>query len=293
MRIFFNNKFASFAYHSRIRIIFMYKSIFQKAGLTPTQASILEYLYDKKEDKASAIAQSIKKSRAIVYKDLEELANLNIIEKVDKPNKASFFRIGHPTQMEKFFDKKENEIKKDRQLFANYLPDMVSSYNLIHSKPGVKYYEGIEGMKIVSKDSLTAQGIIYTYLDTESLMKNIQEFSSLYTKERLAKKIVKKIIATDNAYSRDYMTKNNEVDFNPGDLTQIKLLDGQICSFNTIMQIYNNKISYINYTNDNIISVIIEDLNIFNLQKNIFEYNWEKAKTLKQLVDIENQTRPA
>ena len=90
----------------------MYKLVFLKAGLTPTQAEILEYLYEKKEDKASIIAQKIKKSRAIVYKDLDEMISLNIVEKIEKPEQATIFRIGHPTQMEKFFDKKRKGIKK-------------------------------------------------------------------------------------------------------------------------------------------------------------------------------------
>ena len=42
----------------------------------------MAYLFDKKEDKASNIAKTIKKSRAIVYKDLDELTNLKIVEKV-------------------------------------------------------------------------------------------------------------------------------------------------------------------------------------------------------------------
>ena len=92
------------------------------------------------------MAKKIKKSRAIVYKDLEELVDYKIVEKVDKPNQVSVFRIGNPANLEKFFDDKENRIKKERELFSSYLPDMVSTFNLLSNKPGVRYYEGKKGI---------------------------------------------------------------------------------------------------------------------------------------------------
>ena len=56
----------------------MFKNIFLKIGLTTTQAEIMNYLYEKKIDKASKIAKSLKKSRVIIYKDLEKLINPSI-----------------------------------------------------------------------------------------------------------------------------------------------------------------------------------------------------------------------
>jgi DNA-binding MarR family transcriptional regulator len=183
----------------------MYKKIFLKAGLSPTQAEILDYLHEKKNDKASNIAKSIKKSRAIIYKDLEEMIKLNLIEKIEKPNKITTFQIQHPANIEKFFDKKENEVKKDRALFQNYLPDMISNYNLMSNKPGIRYYEGKDAIDIVAKDSLTAQTEIYSYLDTQTIMKEIPDLANFYTKERFKKNITKKIIEPDNVFIRKYL----------------------------------------------------------------------------------------
>jgi len=142
----------------------MYKNVFLRAGLSPTQAEILDFLYEKKEAKASEIAIKIKKSRAIVYKDLDELASLKVIERIDGPSMISIFRIEHPSNMEKFFEIRENKLKKDKDLFNNYLPDLVSSYNLMSNKPGVRFYEGVEGVKKIFDDLLNK-----TKPDTEIL----------------------------------------------------------------------------------------------------------------------------
>jgi DNA-binding transcriptional ArsR family regulator len=261
----------------------MFKKIFIKAGLSPTQAEILDYLYRNKEDRASEIARKIKKSRAIVYRDLDEMVDLKLIEKIDEPNKVTVFKIEHPSNIEKFFDKKEDQVHKDRALFKNYLPDMVSTYNLINNKPGVRYYEGKEGIEIVAKDSLTAKGEIYSYIDTETVLKEISDFANFYIEERLKKKITKKIIEPDKKFIRQYLLKNNEANFDEKALTQTKLLARNVFSMNTIIQIYNNKISYINFSGKNIISIIIEDPHISDFHKKIFEFNWEKAKTLEEV----------
>lgn len=263
----------------------MYQKALLQANLNPTQAEILECLYGRADGKASEIAAIIGKSRTIVYKELEELRGLGLAQKKERPNQPTVFLAEHPSALAKIIEKRERELKKDKELIESYLPDLISEYNLSHNRPGIRFYEGEQGAEIVAKDSLSADGIIYSYLDTESLMKNFAGFVDLYTKERLNKKIVKKIIAADNAYSRDYMLKHGEENFQESDLTQIKLLDDTFRTFHTIVQVYNNKISYTNYTgDDSVISVIIEDQNIASLNKQIFEFAWAKAKTLKQLM---------
>jgi HTH-type transcriptional regulator, sugar sensing transcriptional regulator len=132
----------------------MFKKVLLQADLTPSQAEILEFLYQHKEAKASEIAKSIKRSRAIVYKEAEELAKLGIIEIKERPGKVTVYTAGHPSTLEKLIENKENQIKKDRELLTNYLPDMISSYNLINNKPGIRYYEGVDGLKKIYNEIL-------------------------------------------------------------------------------------------------------------------------------------------
>ena len=94
----------------------MFKKVLLQADLTSSQAEILDYLYQNKEAKASKIAKKIKRSRAIVYKEGEELANLGIIEIIDKPNQVSIYQAKHPSELRKLLDLRENKLKKDKEL---------------------------------------------------------------------------------------------------------------------------------------------------------------------------------
>lgn len=249
----------------------MYKKILQKADLSPTQAEILEYLYQKKEAKASEIAKKIKKSRAIVYKDLDELVDLSIVERIDKANQVSLFIANHPSTLEKLMDKKENEIKKDQELLKNYLPDLISSYNLINNKPGIKFYEGDEGIKKVIYDTFNSDEIIYTYADIETINKYIKKINADYAKKRDEKGLEKKIIFSDTPYSKKFLKTYH-----------LKTTDSRIIpglkNFYTVMQIYSNKISYITLSKEAKIGVIIENKEIYQMQRALFEHAWNSAE---------------
>lgn len=132
----------------------MFKKVLLQADLTPSQSEILDYLYQNKEGKASEIAKTIKRSRAIVYKELEEMAKTGIIIKKERPNQVTVFMAGHPSLLKKLLDNREAQLKKDRELLNNYLPDIVSSYNLIHNRPGIKMYEGVEGLEKIYEEIL-------------------------------------------------------------------------------------------------------------------------------------------
>ncbi len=251
----------------------MLKNILSKLDFTPTQIKISEYLFSKKEARASEIAKKIKKSRAIVYKDLEELVALGIIERNDKPNQISLFKIAHPSQMEKLFEERENAIKKDRKLFNNYLPDMISKYNLINNKPGIRFYEGLEGIKTVIFDTLSANEVIYTYADMEKVNKYIKKINDDYAKKRDKLGVKKRALIVDSDYSRKFFKDYHKK------TTEIKFVEG-VEHFATVMQIYSNKISYITLSENSMIGVIIEDKHIYQMHRTLFEKDWEIGKDI-------------
>lgn len=132
----------------------MFKEILLRTNLTPSQAEILDFLYQNKEAKASEIAKKIRKSRTIVYKDLKELEKLEFVEKKEKPNQVALFSAGHPFLLKKLLDQKETQLKKDKEALNNYLPDILSSFNLAHNRPGIRFFEGVEGLRKIYEEIL-------------------------------------------------------------------------------------------------------------------------------------------
>jgi HTH-type transcriptional regulator, sugar sensing transcriptional regulator len=246
----------------------MYEKVLNNLGLTKTQANILSYLLENGEKKAKDIVINTKIPRGVVYKGLEELEKMNLIEKILKENEITRFRAEHPSKIEEIFEKNKNEIKRRIESFHEVLPYLTSTYNLAFNKPGVRFYEGPEGIKRVLFDSLRSKTEIYTYVDVEAVERNLKDINDEYTEKREKLKIRKKIIIPDTPKNREYFKNLDK------EITLVKFIKQNYYPFETGMQIYDNKISYQTVTEENKVAVLIEDKHIYLMHKLFFEYIW-------------------
>jgi sugar-specific transcriptional regulator TrmB len=243
-------------------------------GLTSVQAEILSCLLENKAQRASNIAKKTKRPRGVVYKGLEELISLKLASKKDGKAGITIFSAEHPANLEQILDKKEKDLAKAKSDFNSFLPDLVSAYNLISNKPGVKFYEGEEGLRKVLEDTLTSKTEICLLLNRESLNKEetFKEVNALFKKKREQLGIKKKIIRIEREPLHE---PNTGLDYEK--ITAIRYLDKTCPPFKSSIQIYDNKISFQVINQEQIISIIIEDKNIYEMNKFIFDCLWEEA----------------
>lgn len=247
----------------------MYEKIINGLGLSKVQAEIFDSLLINGADKASNIAKKIKRPRGVAYKGLEELTLMKLVIKNENKKGIAVFSAEHPSHLESILDQKEKEFKRGRQEFLSNLPDLVSAYNLVSNKPGVRFYEGEAGIEKSLNDTLLAKDIIYTFADVEAVENNVKEINDAYAKKREKQHIKKRVIVADTPYNRDYL-KNAQSEW-----TEFKFLSPEFYQFNSGVQIYDNKVSYQVIAPDKKMAVIIEDANIYQMNKLIFEYLWQ------------------
>ncbi len=246
----------------------MDQQIFKNIGLNQAQADIIKILLEQGEMKAHAIARALNRSRGIVYKELDELSKLNLIEKKDKAGQVSRFRAVPPKKFEEFFRNKETALKKERHDFMRHLPDLTSLYNLSSQRPAIKFFEDAEGLRQVVFDTLTSQTEVLTFSDSHALRANpeLKKINEDYAKLRADKQIKKRIIVPETAGK--YFTEENS------ELVRVKLLEKEYFPFNSTVQIYDNKVSFETTTPEKLVAVMIEDENIYKLHKLLFESVW-------------------
>jgi hypothetical protein len=131
-------------------------------------------------------------------------------------------------------------------------------------------------MTRVLEDSLTSKTEIYSYADIEAIQKYIPTVNKKYVKKRNDLKLKKKGIALDTPFTRKFLK-----DYYPG-ITETKLIDTKDApDFQTVMQIYDGKISYLTLSEKKKMGVIIEDRHIYNMHKYLFEYLWKITPEFK------------
>jgi sugar-specific transcriptional regulator TrmB len=251
----------------------MYKDIFTQIGLSDNEAIVYEFLIKNGKVTAGDIIKKTTLKRGVIYNTLENLRKKDVISKRTK-NKVSYFSPQHPEKLKELADEKETELQKaERNLEAN-MPELTSQFNLSTGKPGIKFFEGVEGVKKVLEDSLRSKEEIYTYADIEAIVKHIDKINQEYVQKRDKLNIKKRAILIDSPFARKYLKNYHRT------TTDMKFIKHNINNFNTVMQIYDGKISYITLTSKIKIGAIIEDQNIYQMHKSLFKFSWNNAEEI-------------
>lgn len=250
----------------------MYSPIINKLGLSKLQAELLNYLLSEGANKASAIAKKINRPRGVAYKGLDELIELKLAHKSENKKGLTIYQAEHPANLELLFEQKEKELARIKQEFNTNLPELISAYNSVSDKPGIKIYEGGPGIQKALEDTLKSQETIYTFADIEAVEKNLKTINDEYLNKRQKNLIKKKVIVADTSFNRKFLAGL------VSDTTEYRLLDPKFYDFNSGMQIYDNKISYQVISPNKKMAIIIDDANIYRLNRLIFEYIWESLK---------------
>ena len=137
-------------------------------------------------------------------------------------------------------------------------------------KPGVQFYEGEEGIREVLMNSLTASGEILAYSDLDVVRKYILKLNTEYTALREEKNMQQRALLIDSPETRSFLQSYDS------NVTKQKLITANegATAFQSTMQIYDNRVSYITLTDDYFVGIIITDTHIANTHRFLFESLW-------------------
>lgn len=254
----------------------MYKDLFLSSGLNDNEAIVYEYLLKHGKSTAGEIIKKTPLKRGVVYNTVSDLVLKNLVAEnkisvkgAKGKNIISEFSPNHPESLRNYLESEKGKLEKaEKNLEAN-ISTLISDFSLVSGKPGVRYFEGEEGVKKVLEDTLTSKTEILTIADAESVNKHVRKINEEYVKTRRRMGIKKRLMVLDTEYAREHFKEKDA-------FTQVKLLDINISPFDTSIQIYDNKIAYITFSEKFLISTIIDDSSVYSMQKALFEFMWER-----------------
>lgn len=256
-------------------------SLLKNAGLTDGEIKIYETLMDNGGLPAGLVIELSGLKRGDSYNKLYDLVQKGLVLETTK-NKKKHFELNEPEAIERYIDEQLENFSTTQKEIRAVLPEIISSYNLAYHKPGVKFFEGEEGMAKIMADSLTAITTIDEYVDVEAVEKYIHQINQTYAKKRqkLGKK--KRLIVANNAFNRKFFTKLGDK------ATEVRFVEAKLGDFGTAMQIYDNKVSYLTLKPESMMGIIIEDALIANMHRKLFEHTWKLAR---QAASIKSSSR--
>ncbi len=251
-------------------INFKYLSVFERAGLSNKEAKIYEILIENGQLGVGKILKKITYKRGDTYNILYSLRDKGLIEQTVKSGKIEF-RPLDPNQLKTHIIDQKKRYSEAESLVDATLPDLSEMYKLTTEKPVVRFYSGKDGIKKIIDDSLRSHTPILTYLDPKAVDKYQKEANRRYVASRKKLKVSKKILVQDNQFNRQHFSDRSN------NLTEVRYLKGDLPVHFTVMQIYDDKISYMTMRPNSAIGLIIDDKNIATMHRALFELNWMQS----------------
>lgn len=247
-----------------------------QAGLSNEQARLYESLIKNGPSPASDAARRAAISRTLAYKVFAELGELGLVEKREEPGKVALFTAAHPLKLKEIIEKREQNAKDALVALEGVLGQMTSEYNIAGGRPGVRFYEGVEGIKKVVEDSLTSKTEILQYADVEVIETRLKQVNDEYLKVRAKRGISKKLIVIDSDFTRKlYASATEEAK------SEVRAIQKGDAPFDVTLQIYDGKISYLTMRADTPIGVIIADQSIYDMHRQLFLTLYRHAQPIQ------------
>jgi len=231
----------------------------QNLGLNKTEIKIYLALLELGSASVRKIAQKTDVKRTNIYNFIEGLKAKELLTEIKEGNKSIFI----PENPQTLVKKAENNLKN----IKSDIPELMSIFNLPGSKPKIKFYQGIGGVKRIYEDTLITNETIYEFSDYEKMFSVIEpEWLWNYPPRRASKKIKAYSIAKYGPWAKKIKAKDKE------HLRQTKFVKNS--QFDTEINIYGNKVAMISFRRP-YAGVIIEDVAIANTMRTIWKGWWE------------------
>jgi sugar-specific transcriptional regulator TrmB len=237
-------------------------------GLDSRELEIYQYLLKKGPQKASVIATLMDYKRGITYKLLSQLVEKGLVRENDTTGKVSLFEPLHPKPLEDAYLKSSEQFRIMEQVFGGAYGELLSAYNALQGMPGVRFFEGTQGIVRALEDTLSARGDIRMFSDSEKIALYFTEVNREYVKKRHGKQMQKRVICPDTTYNREH-------DFRDA-YTDRRFSSFHIFDHLTI-QIYNSKVLFITLDPIRHIAVLVEDGYISQFFTKLFDEIWENS----------------
>ena len=237
------------------------KNLFLNLGLTEDQSKVYVAALELGQASMQELARKSGVKRTSIYNFIEELIDKKLIATSQKRKRTVYSAI-HPNQL--------IELEKARLAELNrVLPELLAIHNKSMNKPRVTFYEGIDGIKEVLLDMLNEKQPVSAISDFKQMAASLGDYYfEIFPPERARRGIISRNIVPENPKARELAKQDARY------LRETKFIQSE--DLKTEINIYGNKVALNSYPSSPPFAVIIEDKNIADTLRKIWQELWDK-----------------
>lgn len=240
----------------------MNTTILVDAGLTEAEAAAYTFLVQNSPIAPPHLAELINESRTNTYKLLESLEELGLAQKDESEKKIKYWAKNPNALLQRVKDEQQEAELKAKKLQSS-LPSLVNDFLKHNEQPGVRFFQGKEGIKQIYEDTLKSKKDVYLIRsDADRKMMSL-DFYINHSKKRADAGINTTILTNVSSKSWSDETDNK---FN---ICRINIPESSYTAPVEI-NIYDDKVGLISF-GEEAMGMIIESSQIAQSMKELFE----------------------
>lgn len=237
-------------------------------GLAKNKGAVYLGLLSLGTGSAEEVGKRAQLPRTTAHEILQQLVGLGVVSLTLKGRKR-MYNAERPEKLKKILEDKERSL-------AKILPELTALLNTSGTKPVIRFYEGVSGVKNVLEDTLTVSNkVLCGILSMEDLYKIPgKEYMDDYIERRVAAGIRLKVIRSVRKEVEETWpfsaAEQRELHYAPEDMI-----------FPMTMYLYDNKVGIISTERENF-GLLIESADLFLTLKNFWEVLWQVTRVGKK-----------
>lgn len=237
----------------------------QALGIEGKRAKVYLALLQAGTASASELAKLAKLKRPTVYDLLDELIAANLVT-TGFAGKMRTFSAADPENI-------AAELRRKLASAEALMPDLKALYAQGASKPRVRYYEGVEGIKAVCEDILNVKAGEYHYFGSlhEMFLATGREYQNHYVERRIKRGVWSNAIRVRDKEVDDEFMKSG-----PQNLRRVRFFPHPLEEEIISLFIYDDKVAIHSGLKENY-AMIIESRELTALMREVWRCAWEVA----------------
>lgn len=243
-------------------------------GLTDKEAKVYLAALELGKTPVQKIAQKAGVNRATTYVVIKGMMKKGLMSSYHE-DKKQFFFAESPEKLNILFKNQEQELKRKQEYLEKILPELKGLNIAKEGKPVVRYFEGKEGMRAMGEEFFLTKHIeparmIFSY----DLLSNVfsESEQSEMRKKRLKKQVKVRSIMNDEL---------NRVGSNKVPFAEDMIVSAKKYPITSDIAFFGDKVRIATQKGD-LVGLIIENKEIANTLKTLFDLASEYAKTINK-----------
>lgn len=260
----------------------MIQEILKKLGLDEKEIQLYLQLLKIGSTRASVLAYQLGLPRTTVQNILLRMEEGKFVTKVIDKNSFIFTAI-HPDSLSNIVEmqkrKKDYELNRTIEELKKISPELLGMMKTSKSIPNVKFYQGLDGVREVLFDTLTSKTELKDFANIDAMFEYVKDINDEYVAEREKTDIKKRSLLLDTPFAHKIYESGK---YSPKSHIGYKWIDRNLYPFSIEMNIYDGKISYLTYVEDEFVGVIIQNEHIYRMHDSIWNMLWDFLPEVKK-----------